>query len=433
MASPHTDTIVYVPMSADIIHPGHLRIIRRAQELGTVVVGLLTDEAIAAKKRVPVMTFAQRREVVAQLKGVTRVIPQSSPDYAPNLAQLKPAYVVHGNDWHASKRQRVSEVLAEWGGQLIEVPYTPGISSTQIQQQLRSGGITPDQRRAALKRAMTLKPTVRALEAHNGLSALIVERLQTEAGGVIQQFDAIWVSSLTDSVAKGKPDNEVVDRTSRLATINDILDVTTKPLIVDGDTGGQTAHFVQTVRTLERLGVSAVVIEDKTGLKRNSLHASVADHIQEDPQVFAAKIAAGKHARLTDDFLIVARIESLIVGAGIDDALARARLYLDAGADVIMIHSKQSDGADVRAFAEVYDRLPGRAPLMMVPTSYPGVPEDELSAWGAGLVVYANHLIRAADPAMERVARSILEHGRALEAEADCLPVAEFLQIVPEP
>jgi phosphoenolpyruvate mutase len=438
MAAKMKQKIVYIPMCADILHSGHLNIIREGRKLGEVVIGLLTDEAVASKKRLPYLDYEQRFDVVSNIKGVDKVIPQTTSDYRPNLRKLKPDYVVHGDDWNEAGlrrhgKQQVIDTISEWGGQLIELKYTEGISSTALHQKLKAVGVSPDVRLARLRRLLSAKHTIRVLEAHNGLSALIVENTQFEnKHGQVEQFDAIWVSSLTDSTAKGKPDTELVDRTSRLATINEILEVTTKPILVDGDTGGHTEHFTHTVRTLERLGVSAIVIEDKNGLKRNSLHDHPEDHIQEDANIFAAKIKAGVDARVNDKFMIIARIESLILGKGQGDALARAKAYLSAGASAIMIHSKDKSGIDVKKFAEAYNKLGNRMPLMMVPTSYNGVTEQELSEWGANIIVYANHLLRAAYPAMERAAEVILENHRALEADLMCSPIEQFLKMIPD-
>ena len=427
---------VYIAMSADILHPGHLNIIKQGEKHGVVTIGLLTDEAIASYKRLPFMNFEQRLAVIENIRGVSQVIPQTTLDYRPNLRKLRPNYVVHGSDWQtgvqAQTRQQVLDTIAEWGGILIEPDYTEGISSTELTQKLKSAGVTPGRRLSQLGRLLDAKQTIRVMEAHNGLSALIVEHAQArDVQGQPQVFDALWISSLTDSMAKGKPDTELVDRTSRFATINEILEVTTKPIIFDGDTGGHAEHFVHTVRTLERFGVSAVVIEDKNGLKRNSLQAEISEHNQEDPMVFAAKIKAGIDARTHEQFMIIARIESLVTSAGQADALKRAQLYLDAGASAIMIHSKHSTGLDIKAFTKAYNALPNRKPLMLVPTTYNAIHEAELTAWGANIVVYANQLLRASYPAMERVAQIILENQRGLEAEAVCLPVADLLKLIP--
>ncbi len=432
MKKAESNKIVYIPMCADIVHAGHLNIIKEGQKRGDVIVGLLTDEAIASKKRLPFMDYEQRFEVVSNIKGVDKVVPQDTPDYRPNLRKLKPDFVVHGDDWRKEAKQQVVDTISKWGGKLVELKYTEGISSTALHQKLKSTGISPADRLIQLQRLLNAKNTIRALEAHNGLSALIVENTQLkDSKGHIQQFDAIWVSSLTDSIAKGKPDTELVDRTSRIATVNEILEVTTKPLIVDGDTGGHIEHFTHTMRTLERLGVSAIVIEDKNGLKRNSLHDNPEDHKQEEPEVFASKIKAGIEARVHDQFMIIARIESFILGKSHSDAIKRAQTYLNAGASGIMIHSKDKTGSDVKKFAMAYNKIENRKPLIMIPTSYNKITETELSDWGANIIIYANHLLRAAYPAMEHTAQSILESQRAFETESSSIPIDEFLKLVP--
>jgi len=426
---------VYVAMSADLIHPGHLNIINTARELGEVTVGLLTDQAIASYKRLPFLTYEQRKVIVENIKGVARVVPQATLDYVPNLRTLRPDYVVHGDDWRTGVqkevRARVIEVLAEWGGRLVEPPYTPGISSTQLNRAAREIGTTPEIRLRRLRRLLYAKPLVRILEAHNGLTGLIVEHVSVQQNDTVKEFDGIWLSSLTDSTAKGKPDIECVDLTSRLTTIQDILEITTKPVVFDGDTGGIPEHFVFTVKTLERLGVSAVIIEDKIGLKHNSLFGTDVPQTQADRDDFAHKIAVGKRAQVTDDFMIIGRIESLVLKKGLADALDRARAYIAAGADGIMISSKARTPDEVLEFCRSYGEIENRVPLVVVPTTYSSVTEEQLMNAGVRLVIYANHLIRSAYPAMLRAARSILESGRALESEEYCLPIDELLTLVP--
>jgi phosphoenolpyruvate phosphomutase / 2-hydroxyethylphosphonate cytidylyltransferase len=426
---------VYVGMSADLLHHGHLNILRVARGLGEVTVGVLTDQAIASYKRLPFLTFAERKAIVENIKGVERVMAQESLDYVPNLRALKPDYVVHGDDWRTGPqketRARVIEVLKEWGGELVEPEYTQGISSTKLNQGLREIGTTPEVRMRRLRRLIDAKRIVRVLEAHNGLSGLIVENAFHQADGRREEFDAIWLSSLTDSTAKGRPDTELVDRTSRLQTMNEILEVTTKPVIFDGDTGGPIEHFTFLVKTLERLGVSAVIVEDKVGLKRNSLFGTEVPQLLDTPEGFAAKITAGKKARVTEDFMIIARIESLIAGQGVADALMRARTYLAAGADGIMIHSRENDGREIGEFCAGYRALEGRAPLVAVPTAYPHFTEEQLAELGFQVVIYANHLLRSAYPAMKQTAEKILAHRRALEVDAACLPIKDILSLIP--
>lgn len=427
--------IVYVGMSADLIHPGHLNIIQKASELGEVVVGLLTDEAIASYKRVPFMTFDQRKIVLENIKGVSKVIPQTTLDYRPNLEEVKPDYVVHGDDWkkgvQKETRQKVIDAISKWGGELVEVPYYKGISSSSIQAAIKEIGTTPDIRRQSLKRMLNAKKLVRVLDAHNGLTGLIVENINYEGEFGKIEFDGMWSSSLTDSTAKGKPDIEAVDMTSRFGTLHDILEVTTKPIIFDGDTGGKTEHFVFTVKTLERLGVSAIIIEDKTGLKKNSLFGTDVEQTQDSIENFCNKIQMGKKALATDDFMIIARIESLILAKGLDDALKRAKAYLDAGVDGIMIHSREKTPDEIFAFCKEYNKFPNRKPLVAVPSSYNSVSETELAEKGINIVIYANQLLRSAYPAMVETAKVILENSRSQEADSQMMPIKEILELIP--
>ena len=423
-------------MSADLIHPGHLSIIEVARELGDVTIGLLTDEAIASYKRLPFMSYEQRKIVIENIRGVTNVIPQTTLDYTHNLLDVRPDYVVHGDDWkdgiQSPVRDRVIEVLKQWGGELVEPKYTEGISSTQLNTVMRDIGTTPEIRMRRFRRLLASSPVVRILEVHSGLTALIVENTKIIHKERELEFDGMWISSLTDSVAKGKPDNGLVDLTSRLSTIEEALEGTTKPLIFDGDTGGLAEHFVFTVRTLERLGVSAVVIEDKEGLKQNSLYGTDVPQSQAAPEIFGRKIAAGKKAQITEDFSIIARIESLILGAGIEDALNRARIYIDSGADAIMIHSRAETPDEVLEFCKYYVEITNRVPLVVAPTTYNETSEEELIGAGIQVIIYANHLLRSSYPSMVRTAESILRHGRSKEAEEFCMPIADCLALIPQ-
>lgn len=426
---------VYVAMSADIIHQGHLNVINEAKKLGAVIVGLHTDDVIRSYWRNPIMKYDERKEVIESIKGVEKVISQDSLDQVQNLIKIKPDYVVHGDDWKGGfqreLRDKVINSINLWGGKLIEVPYTHGVSISKLDEELMQIGITPQKRMKKLKELIYSKKPVRVLEAHNGLTGLIVEKTKVEREGKIREFDGIWVSSLCDSTAKGKPDIEVVDLTSRLNTINDILEVTTKPIIVDGDTGGQIEHFVYTIKTLERLGVSAIIIEDKTGLKKNSLFGTEVKQTQDSIEHFSEKIRAGREARVTSDFMIISRIESLIANAGMEDALNRAKAYINAGADGIMIHSKEKDGKEIVEFCKQYNQFEKKVPLIVVPTSYNFMKEDELIELGINVIIYANHLIRSAYPAMVNTAKSILENERSKEASENCMPIKEILTLIP--
>ena len=428
---------VYVGMSADIIHHGHLNIINEAKKLGKVIVGLLTDEAIASYKRLPLIPYNQRKNIVENIKGVDEVVSQEMLDYIPNLRKIKPDYVVHGDDWKTGvqreTRQRVIDVLKEWGGQLVEPKYTEGVSSSQLINTLKDRGVTPNIRLKSLRRLLDTKPISRFMETHNGLTGLIVEKTNIQKGRQKREFDGMWLSSLTVSTSKGKPDTEVVDFSSRFQTIEEIMEVTTKPIIVDGDTGGKTEHFRFKVRTLERLGVSAVIIEDKIGVKRNSLFGTEVFQEQDTIENFCEKIREGNRVLVTDDFMIIARIESLILKNGMVDALTRAEAYIGAGADGIMIHSKENDGKEIIEFCEKYKSFENRVPLVVVPSTFSHIKEDEFKDIGVNIVIYGNHLIRGAYPSMVKTAESILEHGRCKEAsEQYCMPIKEIITLIPE-
>ena len=426
---------VYLGMTADIMHPGLINIIREATKYGEVTVGLLTDKAIAYHKRLPHLTYEQREEVVANIKGVSRVVPQEDWSYVPNLLRYTPDYIIHGDDWLNGPlrkiREEVFNVMERIGGQVIEIPYTQGINSSALHCDLKVIGTTPDVRLKSLRRLIAAKPMVRILEAHNGLSGLIIECVSLQRGDKLEVFDGMWSSSLTDSTCKGKPDIEAVDLTTRLQDLNNILECTTKPIIYDGDTGGKLEHFVFTVRTLERHGISAVIIEDKVGLKKNSLLGTEAVQTQASIEEFCDKLHAGKNAQVTKDFMIIARIESLIAGKSIEDALERANAYVKAGADGIMIHSKDKTGDDIKEFCLKFRQQWEHVPIVAVPTTYDHIYEDELNRWGVNIVIYANHLLRAAYPAMLNVAKTILEHNRAQEVRECCMPIKEILELIP--
>jgi len=427
--------VVYLGLAVDLIHPGHLNVINEAKKYGELVIGLFTDRAIASYKRLPYMTYEQRKAVIESIKGVSRVIPQHTLDYTENLETLKPDFVIHGDDWkegvQKNTRQQVINVLERWGGELIEVPYTEGISSGRLIDAELESGIMVDIRRGRLRRLIHAKPIVRILEAHNALSGLIAETTVVDRGGIPAVFDGVWSSSLTDSTAKGKPDIEAIDMTSRINMVNDIFEVTTKPMIFDADTGGKTEHFEFTVKSLDRVGVSAVVIEDKTGLKKNSLFGNDVMQTQDSIENFCEKIQRGKSAQISDDFMIIARIESLILEAGMDDALTRANAYIEAGADGIMIHSRHKDPGEIIEFMEKFRAVNQDTPVVVVPTSFNSVTVEEFEEMGVNVVITANHMLRSAYPAMLKVSKSVLKNGRSLEAEPDCMSIKEILEFIP--
>jgi phosphoenolpyruvate phosphomutase len=379
------------------------------------------------------MPYEQRKVVIENLVGIKDVIPQETLDHVPNLMKIKPDYVLHRHDWNTGvlreTRRRVIDTLKQWGGELVEPKHQAGVTSTSLNLAIREVGTTPQMRLGMLKRLLEAKPLIRLIEAHSGLTGLIAETASVEIDGRVREFDGIWMSSLTDSAIKAKPDIEYVER---MSTVSDILETTTKPIVYDGDTGGVAEHFVFMVRTLERLGVSAVIIEDKKGLKRNSLFGTDAEQVQEEIEDFAHKISVGRKAQVTDDFMIIARIESLILKAGMDDALARAWAYIAAGANGIMIHSKEPTTDEILTFCKEYAKFDDRVPLVVVPSTYSYATEDELAAAGVRIVIYANHLLRSAYPAMVQVAESILRHGRAAEAEDLCMPIKEIINLIPE-
>lgn len=426
---------VYLGMIGDIMHPGLINIIEQGVKYGELTVGLFTDKAIATNKRLPYLTYEQRKKVVENIKGVSKIVPQDEWSYVPNLLKYKPDYIIHGDDWkdgsQARLRAEVIETMKKIGGELIEIPYTQGINSTALDKEIKAIGTTPEIRLKTLRRLIAAKPITRILEAHSGLSGLIIENLSVETDKGVRSFDGMWSSSLTDSTSKGKPDIEAVDLTTRLQSLTDILECTTKPIIFDGDTGGKTEHFVFTVRTLERNGISAVIIEDKIGLKKNSLFGTDAIQTQDTIEGFCSKIKAGKQAQVTKDFMIISRCESLIAGKSVEDALERCFAYVDAGADGIMIHSKNKSGEDIKEFCQKFRAKDTTTPIVVVPTTYNQFTEEELHSWGINIVIYANHMLRASYPAMYKVAQTILQNSRSLETDDMCMPIKQILELIP--
>lgn len=426
---------VYMCFSTDLIHGGHIAIIKKAQKLGRLIIGVLSDEAVAEYKRLPLVPASERKIMFENVTGVYRVVDQRTLSYAENLEKYKPAIVVHGDDWRGGFqkpiRDEVVSILASYGGKLVEFPYSNDKKYADIQARSRSNLAMPDIRRGRLRKVLQMKEFVTAMEAHDGLSGLIVENTVVHQNGGAHQFDAMWISSLCDSTAKGKPDIELVDMTSRFRTIEDIAEVTTKPIIFDGDTGGKTEHFVYTVRTLERLGVSMVIIEDKTGLKKNSLFGIEAAQTQDTIENFSAKILAGKKAQRTKEFMICARIESLILEKGMEDALERAFAFVTAGADAIMIHSRRKDPSEIQEFIERFRKEDKTTPIVLVPTSFNSVTEEEWKERGANIIIYANQLMRAEVPAMQRAAEIILENHRAQECDTMLMPFGDIIRMIP--
>lgn len=426
---------VFLSMSTDIIHGGHIAIIEKAAALGELTVGVLTDEAVASFKRYPLLNYAERAKIIGNLNGVSRVIPQDTVSYKKILSDIKPDIVVHGDNWRTDNlrpvRDECIKLLEGYGGELIEFPYSQNEDYKQLDAYFRSQASLPDIRRARLKKELSMKGLITAMEVHDGLTGLLVENTVLYQEGGARQFDAMWISSLCDSTAKGKPDIELVDMTSRFRTIEDIMEVTTKPIIFDGDTGGKTEHFVYTVRSLERLGVSMVIIEDKTGLKKNSLFGTEVVQTQDSIENFSAKIAAGKKAQKTRGFMICARIESLILEQGMEDALNRAIAFVAAGADAIMIHSRKKEPSEIQEFIKKFRFEDQTTPIVLVPTSFNSVKEEEWKEYGANIIIYANQLMRAEVPAMQKAAELILENHRAEECDEILMPFQDIIRLIP--
>ncbi len=426
----------YTCFCTDVIHEGHMNILKRASEYGDVYVGVLSDEAMVGFNRFPTISLEQRMEIVRETGLVKEVLIQRDVMYDQILAEQRPDYVVHGDNWSEGPekaiRDNVIANLEKLGGELIEIPYTYNENVKRIDDQMKEKLAMPEFRRKRLRQLIAMRPIVKTLEVHSGLTGLIAEKTVVETGGKLDQFDAMWISSLCDSTAKGKPDIELVDMSSRIRTIDDVMDVTTKPIILDGDTGGLIEHFVYNVRTLERMGVSAVIIEDKTGLKKNSLFGTEVEQMQDSIENFCAKIAAGKKALRTEEFMIIARIESLILERGMDDALDRAFAYTEAGADGIMIHSRKKSPDEILEFCNLFREKDEKTPIVVVPTSFNSITEEELAAAGANIVIYANQLTRSAFPAMQGTAVEILRNHRALEVDSRLMPFKDIIRLIDE-
>lgn len=427
---------VYISMSTGIIHGGHIQIIQRASKLGLVIVGVLTDKVVASYKNYPILPFEERVKIISGLKGVSQVVEQDEFSPQKNLMYYRPDYLVHGDDWKSGFQEKLRKecisIMKEIGGELIEFPYSELKEYSVLENEIRSKSALPDIRRRRLRDLLKLKKCINAIEAHNGLTGLIAEKTTVLQDGKTYQFDSMWVSSLCDSTAKGKPDIELVDMSSRINTLNEIMEVTTKPIILDGDTGGLIEHFVYNVKTLERLGISAIIIEDKTGLKKNSLFGTEVEQTQDSIENFTAKIRAGKKAQRSKDFMIIARIESLILEKGMEDALKRAFAYTSAGADGIMIHSRKKEPDEIFKFVEEFRKKDRITPIIVVPTSFNQVTEKEFESKGVNIVIYANQLTRTGFPAMQKAAITLLENHRAYEVDQSCMSIKDILNLIPE-
>ncbi len=426
--------VVYVGLSADILHEGHINILKFAGRLGKVIVGLLTDEAISTYKKIPILKYREREIVLKNIKQVYQVIPQRTHDYTDNLLKIKPDFVVHGDDWREGVqkriRQKVIKVIKKWPCKLIEPKYTKNISSSSIKEKIIKAGTNPQERVSRLKRILDIKKIVRVLESHNSLTGLIIENLNIQKKNEFLEFDGMWSSSLTDSLTRGKPDNQSVDYSVRMAGLNEIMDVTTKLVIFDADNGGRLEHISYLVKSLERMGVSAIIFEDKKGLKKNSLFSDQKDAFQDSIQNFSKKIATANKAKNSKDLFIIARIESFILKKGLHDALKRAEAYSKAGADAILIHSKEKDPKEIFSFSKKFLKSKYYKPLVAVPSTYSKTSEKQLIENGFKIVIYANQLLRAAYPAMKNAALNILQNKRAFNIEKKITPIKDIISLV---
>ena len=425
---------VYVAFSADILHEGHINILKKASKLGKVTVGLLTDKAITSYKQLPHLNYKQREIIIKNIKFVDKVIPQKTLDYTDNLNLVKPNYVVHGDDWRINiqktTRKKVINILKKWSGRLVEVPYTKNISYSKMKRKIIETGTTPEIRKSKLRRLINAKNITRILETHNSLSGLIIENLNIQQKDKFYEFDGMWSSSLTDSVSRGKPDNQSVDVSTRLIGLNEILDVTTKPVIFDADNGGRIEHLSYTVKSLERAGVSAIVIEDKIGLKKNSLFENQKEAKQDNIKNFCNKIKVINKSKISEDFIVIARIESFILGKSLSDALKRANAYSKAGADAILIHSKEKTPKQIFSFANKFSKSKFYKPMVSVPSTYSKTTEKQLIDHGYKIVIYANHMLRAAYPAMVNTAKKILENKKSHPAERNLTSIKQILNLI---
>ena len=421
-------------MAADVINSGHLNIIKQAKKYGNIVVGLFTDSAIAEYKSLPLINYQQRLEIIQSVKGINKIVKQDTWDFTKNLKKLKPDFLIHGDDWkegiQKSMRKKVIKTLKIWNGKLIEVPYSKKTSTSKIHEKIKSLYFNTESRVSRLKRLIESKKIVRIFEAHNSLTGLIIENLKLVKNKKFLEFDGMWSSSLTDSAIRGKPDNQSVDYSTRMIGLNEILDVTNKPLIFDADNGGRIEHLPYLIRGLERAGVSAVVIEDKVGLKKNSLFKNQSGVKQDSISNFCKKLKKVNNSRLSPDLLVVARIESLILGKVIKDALKRAEAYSQAGADAILIHSKKKNSKEIFLFAKKFVKSKFYKPLVAVPSTYSKTYEKDLIKNGFKVVIYANHLLRAAYPAMVNVAKKILHNQRSHDVEKKISSIKEVINLI---
>ena len=415
---------VYVGITGDMIHPGIINIIQQGAKYGRLIVGLLSNEAIATHKRIPYLTFEQRKAVIENIKGVSEVVPQEDWSYVPNLLKLKPDYIIHGDDWKTNYlkgiREEVFDVMKKIGGEVIEIPYTKGINSSQLFESTTNNGITAVQRLKSLRQLMNYKPIIRIMEANSGLSGLIIENLKIEKEDGIQRFDGIFIN-LLDSNPSGVSEQESSNFMLKLNTVTDILECTTRPIIYGGYTSDNYENITFTIEKLELMGISAIIIEDKF---KNTQELC-------NEEEFCLKIKEGKKAQINPDFMIIAGIEELILGKSMDDALKKALASIKAGADGILISSNQKNGDDIKEFCSKLRKENKNIPIVLIPTTYNQFTEKELGEWGANIIIYADYLKKVTYPAMKKCAETILKSERSLEVNEMCMPIKEILNLIP--
>ena len=427
---------VYVPLAVDLLHSVHISILKKAKRYGKVIVGLMTDKAISEYKQLPILDYNERFKILSGVKFIDEIVEQKNWDYSENIKKYKPDYFIHGDDWkkgiQKNQRKKVIKTLKRYRGKLIEISFSKNISSSEIKEKIINYVSNSNNKVSRLKQMMKAKNLVKILESHNSLTGLIIENLKIKKKKINVEFDGMWSSSLTDSATKGLPDNSSLSFSARISSLNDMMDVTTKPLVFDADNGGQLEHLPYLVRSLERSGVSAIIMEDKVGLKKNSLFKNQSGTKQDKPEHFAKKIKIISNSRKNKDFMVIARIESFILGKGLKDALKRAEIYSKAGANAILIHSKETTPKEIFSFAREFRKSKNFIPLVSVPSTYSKTYEKDLIKNGFKLVIYANQLLRAAYPAMLNTAKDILVNSRSFDAEKSnkIIPISEIISLV---
>jgi len=427
MASEKT---VYVGMVGDMLHVGHINILKTAARLGRVTVGVLTDRAVVGYKRLPLLAFEDRVRVVESIADVAAVVPQKTLSYVENLRALRPDYVVHGDDWRygdqvSRARAEVIATLGEWGGELVEVAYTKGISSTAIHRSGAADALFSGTRQGRLRRLLAAKPTLRIVEAHSGLSAKIAAEVRGPDGAT--GFDAVWQSGLTDAIHRGKSDGGAVDRGRRLQAVEEILDAGPLPLIYDGRAAGRPETVFDLTRALDKAGVSALCLGDRSDPDRTGPEMSPAETV--------AQIEAVRAACPTGAVMAISRIVVAAPGNGgsgaLDRALDRALALLEAGSDAVMFDSAADTAEPILDIAARLRRQRRDVPLFAAQSDRWGAPIHRFENAGIDAVVYETHLLRATVAPMRRAATALLAEGTG--PAPDLTPLPELRGLFPSP